>query len=127
MAVLPPMPSMSEARAMAVNPRLLARLRTPKRMSRRIIVSPCVAVADPHPERRLRALGFIHLVSLLGLGGIVIPPQPGQRFRQIQRALRNRVHPFAEAKMEIVSFQLQRIRQQNIVERPASGVALLVI
>src|SRR6266700_4381610 len=88
MAVLPPMPSMSEASAMAVNPRLLARLRTPKRRSRRncpsqfmcryygkiacipASESPCVAVCDPHPVRGLARSASIHHISLLGPGGI---------------------------------------------------------
>src|SRR5882672_1431805 len=36
--------------------------------------SPRVAVADPHAVRGLGALGFIHLISLPGPGGIVVPP-----------------------------------------------------
>src|SRR5689334_354769 len=65
---------------------------------------PRTAVGNSDAEDRFRLLRFLHLVRLLRLLRIVVAPEPRQRLRQIQRALRDRMHARAETEMEIVAF-----------------------
>ena len=105
----------------------LARPGRAARKSRQSLPLLRIAICNRHSEQRLALLRRFHLVCLLGLGRVVIAPQPDHLFRKFRRALAGVVRALAEAEVEIVALQLQRIGHANIGQRPASVAVILLI
>src|SRR4051794_36473116 len=64
---------------------------------------PGFAVGNRHSEKWFDSFRFFHLPDLLSLVRVVVPPEPDQRFGEIECALRDRVGTDAEAEVKIVA------------------------
>jgi hypothetical protein len=88
---------------------------------------PRVAIRNAHAEHGSGTLKFLHLIVLLRLGGIIIAPQPSERFWQVHRSLRDGVQADAKTEVEIIVFQLEAVGELNVIQGPASGVSLPIV
>src|SRR5689334_7244660 len=75
-----------------------------------------------YAEERPRLLGVFEHKSLLGLGRVVVAPQPDHLFGKFGRAVTRIVRTFSKAEMKIVIFQFEGVGEANISCGPAPVV-----
>src|SRR5580693_7332643 len=78
-----------------------------------------VSIDNTHSEWRLGFFRLFHVVGLLGLGRVVVAPEPHHLGGKFGGAVAAVVGALAEAEVKIVSLELQRIGHTNVGERPA--------
>lgn len=76
---------------------------------------PCTAVVNFDTIERFGSLRRLHLVDLLGLGRIIIPPQPSECFGKLGTAMGSVMRSVPEAEMNIVIPIFERIGQLDVL------------